>query len=139
MNRRNKPITKKLDFEPKIPTEEEVLPILKTEEQIAPKQPNQEPQVMKGAFAPRFFATSKEANLEQAEFLINLPDFFQEECTLVVFNDNSFGVRMDGKIYECDGLFLGDTMVVEMDDKVRKIGTPDLALTVYPYEKEHIV
>lgn len=128
-------MAKKIDFEPRIPTEQEVLPIEKIE-QIPDQKPQESAQqAMKGVFAPRTFASGKEFNLNSNEFIMNLPDFFSGDCTLVAFNDNTFGIRMNGIVYECDGLFQGDSMMIEMDDKVRKIGNPEFIMNAYPYEK----
>lgn len=137
MNRRNKPVAKKLEFEPKIPLDFVNESEIKQEEQKEIKIPsNDQQQSMKGVFAPRTFAISKQIKIDDTNFIFNLPDYFQNECSLLIFDDNTFGIKMNGKIYECDGLSLGDSMVVDLDEKAKKVGTPDFILTAYSYEKE---
>ena len=137
MNRRNKPAAKKIDFEPKIPIEP-VVPISETIQKEEPIEKNSivEQPVMKGVFAPKTFSIPKNIPIGENEFIFNLPEFFfnaEYECKLVIFSDNSYGIKMDGKIYECDSLYMGDSMIVDLDDKARRVGNPEIILTGYPY------
>jgi hypothetical protein len=142
MNRRNKSAAKKIDFEPKIPTAQEIeqenikqkaIQQINNEQKINVEDSNNSSNgnVMKGIFAPKSFFNSKEFNSNISEFIFNLPDFFTGDCSFVQFSDNSFAIKMGEQIFECDNIFIGDSMVVEMEDKIRKISNPEFILNVY--------
>lgn len=143
MNRRNKPATKKIEFEPKIPIAVPVntnivenKPINNTEDNIA--STNNITQSMRGLFAPKSFSTSKTFNSRKNSFILNLPSFFTNDIantSLVFFDDGSIGIRKNGIIYECDNSFLGDSIVVEINEKVKKIDNADFIVSAYEIEK----
>lgn len=142
MNRRNKPVPKKLDFEPNIPVEQPKEPVKEVpkldqssqEEDVKPANSMPQSTHMKGFFAPKTFFTPKDINIATSKFVFNLPSSFKD-CSLVVFSDNSLGIKMDGKIYECDSSYIGDGLVVDIGEKARKVGAPDFVVTGYPYPK----
>lgn len=143
MNARGKTPAKKIVFEPKIPEKTSESPVLSPEKSdISATNPVNSPQEvkpsqkMKGIYAPKTFSTPKDFNIETNQFLINLPDSI-EECSLVQFDDGSFGVKSNGKIFECDTAFINESLVVDLDEKAKKVGFPEFILTVYPYSSEN--
>lgn len=137
MNRRSRASAKKIEFEPKIPQEDKETPAMPHAEVIVEQHTEEESgqQQIKGSLAPKAFSKPREFNIETDSFMLNLPASFQE-CSLVVFTDNTLGIRMDGVIYQCDASFIGDGMVVEIGDSVKKIGSCDFLLTAYHAEVE---
>lgn len=125
-----------MEFEPKMPQEPE-LPAKKMDMPIdndehAQKEPSM--QQNRGMLAPKTFSQPAEFDIESHRFILNLPDTF-ENCSLLVFEDGTLGIRMDNTVYECDSSFIGDGVVVEVGDAVRKLDRSDFILTAYNYEK----
>lgn len=132
---------KKLVFEPKIPAELPQKAQADTAQESRPEEQPREKEVsqpMKGMYAPKSFSTAKEFKIETHEFILNgsmLDDgdvASGNSLSLVQFNDGSFAVKCGDKIFECDCSFLGDAICVDVDEKVKKIGSAEFVMTVYP-------
>lgn len=149
MNRRNRGNVKKIEFEPKIPQSapdiekqiQEEIKNIKVSEYDKPSTTAQSEkelvQQMKGLFAPKTFQKNKEFNFERDSFVLNLPNTF-ENCSLLVFEDNSLGIKMDGVIYEVDYSYIGDGSIVEVSDSIKKLNSCDFILTAYNFPKSDI-
>lgn len=138
MNRRGKVQSKKIEFEPKVDAAStQTIPIEKTPQQdvIQEKKENEVVNMMKGMFAPKGFSSPRDFDILKSGFILCVPSFLKGG-SLLVFDDNSLGLRKDGKIYEVDAGFLGDGIAVDIRDKVRKVGNFDFVLTAYDIEKE---
>lgn len=140
MNNRSKPAAKKIIFEPKVPPVSQNIKIEQPkpiEQQETPQEKEITPtQSIKGTFAPKSFATNREFNVDSHEFIMCLPEDMTSDCSLIVFTDGSYGIRWKGEIYECDYSQLDDSILVDIDDKVKKIGNPEFILTGYSYKSK---
>lgn len=130
MNRKPK-AQRKMEFEPKIPVGQPVI-IQKPNETIE-KDEKEIVNKMRGLLAPKTFSDTILQNADINMFMMHLPESLQA-CSLLVFDDGSYGLRKNGIVYECDSAIIGDGMAVEISDKVRKLGDVDLLMTGYEFE-----
>lgn len=136
MNRRNRGQAKRIEFEPRIP-QETVQPAADIPPEGKNEESSRDEEVIhqiKGMLAPKTFSSPADFDIGSYQFVLNLPDTF-ENCSLLVFEDGTLGIKMDGTVYECDASFIGDGMAVEVGDTVKKLGECDFILTAYDYEK----
>lgn len=134
MNGKPKVQAKKILFEPKIPAPKQHTPVEPTIKKENTQEPPQNIPI-RGIYAPKSFSTPKEFKFESHQFIMSIPDSFNE-FSLVVFEDGTFGIKHNDEIFECDASFLGDAVTVELDDKARIVGHPEFLLSVYPSEIE---
>ncbi|KAM0680083.1 hypothetical protein GINT2_001775 [Glugoides intestinalis] len=134
MNGKPKVQAKKILFEPKIPAPKQNIPV----EPPAKKDTQQEPPQnipIRGVYAPKTFSSPKEFKFGNQQFIMSIPGSFND-CSLLVFEDGTFGIKHNDQIFECDASFLGDALSIELDDKARIVGNPEFLLSVYPSEIE---
>ncbi|ELA40890.1 uncharacterized protein VICG_02070 [Vittaforma corneae ATCC 50505] len=137
----NQRAKKKIVFEPKIPAELPPKAPANTKYEEKTKEQPQEKEIaqpMKGMYAPKTFSSTKEFKMEAHEFILNGNIMNDSDIagdstlSLVQFSDGSFGIKCEDRVFECDCSFLGDTICVEVDEKVKKVGSPEFIMTVYP-------
>lgn len=141
MNRRNKAPSKKIEFEPKVPTDQPKMPeLLANDNKEVKGKPEEEKEIvnmMRGLMAPKTFANSKDFDINSNGFIMQIPETLLGG-SIVVFNDGSLGIKSDGVIYECDYSYLGDGIAVEIGEKVKRIGDVDFILTGYESIKPEV-
>ncbi|KAF9764396.1 hypothetical protein NGRA_0588 [Nosema granulosis] len=118
MNRKKK-TTKKFTFEPKIPTQkvEEV----KIEEEEVESNNEYSAEALKGKFGP-LLLEDKDVKVDRnASSLICIPEL-KENMKLVVFEDDSYGLRVGNEILKLESLFVEGDMAVEHKESLYKIG-----------------
>jgi hypothetical protein len=130
MNHKDKP-SKKILFEPKIPlkTQEIVVNPTKTQEEIPKAAENSGS--LKGMFAPVGFSIAKQYTSDKKELVLNnLSEENFEDAYFVEFSDGTFGIQQGDLIIDCENAFIGDGIIVEIDDKVKKVGTVEYMMTL---------
>lgn len=124
MNRKKK-ATKKFTFEPKIPTQqvEEVAIEEKPEETLVDSNNDYSADSLKGKFGPLLLDDKPTVMNSQKlnNFLICIPEL-TEGMKLVVFEDNSFGLRVGDKIIGLDTMASEGDIVVDHKESLYKIG-----------------
>lgn len=150
MNKKPRGGTKRIEFEPKIPQNIPDEPAIgnkkiensieeggQTDMRMNVQEESELIQQIKGMFAPKTLSKVNDGkifNPRLDSFILILPSNFHN-ASLVIFTDNSIGIRMDDIVYECDYSFIGDGMVVEIGDSVRRMGNCDYILTAYNHPK----
>jgi len=139
MNRGRKPVGKKIDFEPNVLAAQAAVPGVEESRQDAPRKPVAEkPRIprMMGQYAPvTTEVKSKKFDVRRHGMILHLPKEM-EGGSFVVFDDNTVGIKIGEKIYECNDTFIGDGMIVNFGKKLTKETDVDFILTSYPFQSE---
>lgn len=130
MNRRNVK-SKKIEFEPKIDGNKELIDTNSTDIKVAPKMNIMDQGgTMEGPHCPKTYSNAKKFDPYSHSFILNVP-FSLENSVLVIFEDGTLGIRKNNQIYDCVASFIGDGVIVEVDEKVKKLGICDFIVTGY--------